>query len=107
MKRIITASICCLICVATARAQRGAGDWMTENGDAQRTAWVKADAKINQDSMAKPGFKYLWKLKLKNQPRQLNNLTAPTTLERLIGFRGFRMLGFVAGSGDNLFTIDT
>jgi outer membrane protein assembly factor BamB len=107
MKRIITASICCLICASIARAQRGTGDWMTENGDAQRTAWVKADAKINKDSMAKPGFKFLWKLKLKNQPRQLNNLTTPTTLERLIGFRGFRMLGFVAGSDDNLFTIDT
>jgi outer membrane protein assembly factor BamB len=37
----------------------------------------------------------------------MNNLTTPTTLERLIGYRGFRMLGFVAGSGDNLFTIDT
>jgi outer membrane protein assembly factor BamB len=37
----------------------------------------------------------------------LNNLTPPVTLERLIGYRGFRMLGFVAGSSDNLFTIDT
>jgi hypothetical protein len=92
-----------------AQAQRGANnDWMTENADPQRTATVKADAKINKDSVAKPGaVKFLWKLKLKNAPRQLNNLTPPTTLERLIGYRGFRMLGFVAGSGDNLFTIDT
>lgn len=97
------------VCAITAQAQRGANnDWMTENADPQRTATVKADAKINKDSVAKPGaVKFLWKLKLKNTPRQLNNLTTPATLERLIGYRGFRMLGFVAGSGDNLFTIDT
>jgi outer membrane protein assembly factor BamB len=99
--------VCCLICTCTAQAQRGGGDWMTENGDAQRTAWVKADAKINKDSLVKPGFQFLWKMKLKNLPRQMNNLAAPATMERLIGYRGFRMLGFVAGSDDNLFTIDT
>lgn len=97
------------VCATTAQAQRGANnDWVTDNADPQRTATVKADAKINKDSVAKPGaVEFLWKLKLKNAPRQLNNLTPPATLERLIGYRGFRMLGFVAGSDDNLFTIDT
>ena len=101
--------LCLFFCAITAQAQRGANnDWVTENADPQRTATVKADAKINKDSVAKPGaVKFLWKLKLKNTPRQLNNLTPPATLERLIGYRGFRMLGFVAGSGDKLFTIDT
>jgi hypothetical protein len=109
MKKIVTTVFCLLACVITAQAQRGANnDWMTENADPQRTATVKADAKINKDSVAKPGaVQLLWKLKLKNTPRQMNNLTAPATLERLIGYRGFRMLGFVAGSDDNLFTIDT
>jgi outer membrane protein assembly factor BamB len=109
MKRIITTMLCLFASVISAQAQRGANnDWVTENADPQRTATVKADAKINKDSVAKPGaVKFLWKLKLKNAPRQLNNLTPPATLERLIGYRGFRMLGFVAGSGDNLFTIDT
>jgi hypothetical protein len=97
------------VCVITAQAQRGANnDWVTENAGPQRTATVKADARINKDSVGKPGaVKFLWKLKLKNAPRQMNNLTPPATLERLIGYRGFRMLGFVAGSDDNLFTIDT
>ena len=109
MKLIITTVLCLFICAITAQAQRGANnEWVTENADPQRTATVKADAKINKDSVAKPGaVKFLWKLKLKNSPRQLNNLTPPATLERLIGYRGFRMLGFVVGSGDNLFTIDT
>lgn len=108
MKRILTTLICFFAGVIAAQAQRSGNDWMTENGDAQRTATVKADAKINKDSVAKPGaIQLLWKLKLKNQPNQLNNLQTPATLERLIGYRGFRMLGFVAGSGDNLITIDT
>jgi hypothetical protein len=109
MKRIVSTVFCLLACVVTAQAQRGANnDWMTENADPQRTATVRADAKINKDSVAKPGaVQLLWKLKLKNTPRQMNNLMPPATLERLIGYRGFRMLGFVAGSDDNLFTIDT
>ncbi len=109
MKRIVTTMFCLLACVVTAQAQRGANnDWVTENADPQRTATVKADAKINKDSVAKPGaVQLLWKLKLKNAPRGLNNLMPPATLERLIGYRGFRMLGFVAGSDNNLFTIDT
>lgn len=109
MQRIPTTVFCLLACAIAAQAQRGpSNDWVTENGDAQRTATIKADAKINKDSVAKPGaVQLLWKLKLKNTPRQMNNLTSPATLERLIGYRGFRMLGFVAGSDDNLFTIDT
>ena len=56
MKRIITTIFCLLACATIAQAQRGANnDWVTENGDAQRTATVKADAKINKDSVAKPG----------------------------------------------------
>jgi outer membrane protein assembly factor BamB len=80
---------------------------MTSNGDAHRSAWVRTDAKISPATMQKPGFKFLWKLKLNNPSRQLNSLAPPSTLERLIGYRGFRMLGFVGGSSDNIFTIDT
>ncbi len=109
MKKIISTMFFLLACVTFAQAQRGGGnDWLTENADAQRTATIKTDAKINTASVTKPeSFRFLWKLKLKYTPNQLNNLTPPATLERLIGFKGFRMLGFVAGSGDNLITIDT
>src|SRR5262245_39071876 len=107
-KRIGITACCLMVFTGAAQAQRGNNDWLTDNADAQRTATVKADAKINKDSVAKPGaVQLLWKLKLKNTPHQLNNLTTPATLERLIGYRGFRMLGFVAGSDDTLFTIDT
>src|SRR5262245_7973318 len=92
---------------STAKAQGRPTDWMTENADAQRSSWIKSDAKISKETMEKPGFQFLWKLKLKNTPKQLNSLMPPSTLERLIGYRGFRMLGFVGGSSDNIFTIDT
>src|SRR5215468_5393645 len=112
MRGLAAAIICCFVCglvwINVSRAQgRGGADWMTSNGDAQRSAWVRTDAKISPAAMRKPGFKFLWKLKLNNQPKQLNSLTPPATLERLIGYRGFRMLGFVGGSSDNIFTIDT
>jgi len=112
MKRLAAVLICCLggglIWINVTRAQgRGSIDWMTSNGDAQRSAWVRTDAKISPATMQKPGFKFLWKLKLNNQSRQMNSLMPPSTLERLIGYRGFRMLGFVGGSSDNIFTIDT
>ena len=112
MKRLAAVLICCLggglVWISVAGAQgRGSIDWMTGNGDAQRSAWVRTDAKISPASMQKPGFKFLWKLKLNNQSRQMNSLMPPSTLERLIGYRGFRMLGFVGGSSDNIFTIDT
>jgi outer membrane protein assembly factor BamB len=114
MKRFAGAIIGCLACIVVwsgeARAQRGI-DWMTDNGDAQRSSWVRADSKISKESLQDPkqkqGFQFLWKLKLNNKSRQLNSLTPPATLERLIGYRGFRMLGFVGGSSDAIFTIDT
>lgn len=112
MRRLAAVLICCFGCglvwLSNAKAQgRGGTDWMTSNGDAQRSAWVRTDAKISPATMQQPGFKFLWKLKLNNQPRQLNSLAPPSTLERLIGYRGFRMLGFVGGSSDNILTIDT
>jgi outer membrane protein assembly factor BamB len=109
MRRLTVGAIVLIVgCGIAARAQgRGANDWMTSNGDAQRSAWVRTDAKISSETMQKPGFQFLWKLKLKNEPKGLNSLMPPATMERLIGYRGFRMLGFVAGSGDNIFTIDT
>ena len=38
--------------------------------------------------------------KFDNDARQLNSLTQPVLLDRLIGFRGFKALAFVGGSAD-------
>jgi outer membrane protein assembly factor BamB len=92
--------------VATAQG-RGPTDWMTSNGDAQRSSWIRSDAKISKERLQKPGFQFLWKLKLSNKPKQLNSLTPPSLLDLLIGYRGFRALAFVGGSSDKVFVIDT
>ncbi len=108
MKKIFSAVLLSAAFTVPALAQRTGLDWMTDNSDAQRSAWIRTDGKIRKDSI-KPGgdFKFLWKMKTKNAPKGMNNLFAPSALDRLIGFRGFRMLGFFAGSSNNLVTIDT
>ncbi|MCU1232905.1 MAG: Pyrrolo-quinoline quinone [Candidatus Solibacter sp.] len=97
-----------VLTLSTAHAQlgRGVAEWSTSGGDAHRSSAVSADAKINKDSVGK-GFALFWKMKLNNEPRQLNGLTAPTLMDRHIGIHGFRAFGFVTGSGDNIYAIDT
>jgi hypothetical protein len=100
---------CAAISMDAARAQGrgGGGDWSTTGSDAQRSSWVRTDAKISRDSMQKPGFQLAWKVKLNNEPKQLNSLTPAALLDRYIGYRGFRSLAFVGGSSDTVFAVDT
>jgi outer membrane protein assembly factor BamB len=86
-------------------AQRG-GDWMTIGNDAQRSFWVRRDAKISPETMRKPGFELVWKMKLKNEARQLVSVTPPALFDFYISYRGFRSLGFVSGSSGNVTGID-
>ena len=56
-----------IIAAASLHAQRGGNDWMTIGFDAQRSNWLRADAKISPESLAKPGFAMEWKYKIKNE----------------------------------------
>src|SRR5262249_35597474 len=105
MSRFSLAAVCALFAAMVASAQRGNGDWVTSASDAQRSSWIRADAKISKD-MPKPGWELLWKLKLNNTPGQLNSLTSPALIDSYIGYRGFRTLGFVGGSSNTLVGID-
>jgi outer membrane protein assembly factor BamB len=111
MRRLSAFAIltCALLWTGAARAQFGRGDggWSTTGGDAQRSSWVRTDPKISRETLLKPGFQLAWKLKLNNEPRQLNGLTPPPLLDRYIGIKGFRSLAFVGGSSDNIYAIDT
>src|SRR5262245_54746608 len=80
---------------------------MKDNVDTQRSSLIITDPNISIESIQKPGFQFLWRLKLNNDPRQLNSLTPPPLLDLLIGYRGFRSLAFVGGSSDKVFVIDT
>src|SRR5438105_14198191 len=90
-----------LLAVSAARAQRGV-DWMTGGYDAQRSSWVRSDGKISPETMRKPGFTLVWKLKFENTARQLNSLTPPPLLDFYIGYRGFRSFAFIGMSSDRV-----
>jgi len=100
---------CAFVCLGVAHAQfgRGGGEWSTSGGDAHRSSSVATDPKISKESLSKPGFALFWKMKLNNEPRQLNGLMPPTLMDRHIGIHGFRSFGFVTGSADNVYAVDT
>lgn len=85
---------------------RGGPSWTTNQGDAQRSAWIRTDSKLSIETMQKPEFQFLWKTRLDNRARQLNNLTQPITLSNIISYKGFKALAFVGGSSDMVFSID-
>ena len=86
---------------------RGAAEWTTSGFDAQRSGWLRADGRLTKDAVQKGEFAFLWKMKIENTSRQLNSLTAPVLLDRLIGYRGFKSLAFFGGSDDRIFAVDT
>src|SRR4029434_8851143 len=106
MKELIASIALCFLATALAIAQRGGQEWLTSNADAQRSSWIRTDAKISIESIRKPGFQFLWKMKLDNESKQLNSLTQPVLVGNIIGYRGFKSLAFVGGSSDTLYAID-
>jgi outer membrane protein assembly factor BamB len=104
---VVIVSIGCVLTSVVITNAQGRSEWVTDNGDAQRSSWIRSDPKISRESLQKPGFQLLWKLKLNNNPRHLNSLTPPALLNLPIGYRGFRSLAFVGGSSDKVFVIDS
>src|SRR5437773_7363074 len=86
---------------------RGGGEWTTSGFDAQRSSWLRGDARLTKDAVQKGEFAYLWSMKIENANRQLNSLTPPVLLDRLIGYRGFKSVAFFGGSDDRVFAVDT
>lgn len=109
MQRLSFAAVpaaCVLLSQSAAYAQRGVGDWTTGGFDAQRSHWVRNDAKISLESLRKPGFELDWKLD-PNDPGKPGLLSPPVLLDFYIGYRGFRSLGFIGASSNLVAGIDT
>jgi outer membrane protein assembly factor BamB len=87
----------------SAQVGRGGSEWLTALGDAQRTSWIRTDAKISLESMSKPGFELQWTSKLDNQARQLNGLSQGVTAN---GVTLFVPMSVVTGSSNNVYAID-
>jgi hypothetical protein len=108
MRRLIRGVVVSGFIVAAAAWLHAQGrEWTTAAFDAQRTGWVRSDARLTREAVQKGDFQFLWKARFENEARQLNSLTPPIILDRLIGYRGFKALGFIGGSADRVFAIDT
>lgn len=104
MKRL---SVWCAISVlvlpgpATAQGINPVQEWTTARADAQRTGWLRSDARISPASMAKPGFKFLWKVQL-GKTGETGLPSEPVTFSRFSGERGWKTLASL-GSGTNTY----
>jgi len=108
LQRLIRAGMLVSASVAFLHAQgRGGNEWTTSGFDAQRSHWLRGDARLTKEAVQKGEFAFLWSMKIENTSRQLNSLTPPVLLDRLIGYRGFKSLAFFGGSDDRVFAVDT
>jgi outer membrane protein assembly factor BamB len=92
------------LCGWMALGQSRGGNWPTFGGDAQRSGWAATDAAINRDSVK--DMQLLWKLKFETQSRGARPVMPPLILGRLISYRGFRELAFVATNADIVYSLD-
>src|SRR5215470_18882914 len=79
-------------------------DWLTDDGDSQRTAWQR-DERIITTANARD-MKLLWKIKLDNQPRELHNLLPALVVGRVNTASGPKQIVIVTGVSDNIYAID-
>jgi outer membrane protein assembly factor BamB len=86
-----------------AQVGRGWNDWLTAQGDAQRSSWVRTDPKISVETMSAPGFDLQWSSKLDNQARGLAGLMQGVTAS---GVTLFVPMSLVAASSNTLYAID-
>ena len=90
---------------ALVQAQGRGGEWTTSQGDAQRSSWVRSDVRLTKEAVQKGELKFLWKMKLDNETRQLNSLTTPVLMDRLISHRGFKALAFIGASAERVYAM--
>ena len=89
--------------VTFAQVGRGGSEWLTAFGDAQRTSWIRSDAKISLETMSKPGFELQWTSKLDHQPRGLQGFAQGVTAN---GVTLFVPMSIVTSSSNQVFALD-
>lgn len=78
--------------------------WLTFGGDSQRSGWAKDETALSPATAGQ--LQLLWKLKLDNEPKQLNSLTSPIAINPVYTNNGAETYVVVGGSSDNLYVID-
>jgi hypothetical protein len=103
--RRVTALLCVSLAFAFVATPQGRPvDWPSYGGDARRTGWEKSDVRITKDNVK--DFQLVLKRKLDNQQSGPYALSSPVVIGLLISYKGFKELGFVAGSSGNVWSID-
>lgn len=82
----------------------GAADWATFGGDAQRDGWAREETTLSKENAK--DIKLEWKVQLNKASKELNSLTAPLAVEKLVTPRGFKDAVIVAGASDYVYAID-
>lgn len=82
-----------------------AASWLTFGGDPQRSGWAKNETSITKQSVK--SLQLEWKVKLDNQPKELNSLTVPVVIEPVYTNHGADEYLIVGGSSDNLYAVST
>src|SRR4030095_13506777 len=98
MRKILTVVFACSLCATLVLAQSRGGNWPTFGGDALRSGWDGANTGINKDTAK--DMQLLWKLKRESKTGGTRQVMPPVILGRLISYRGFKELGFVATNAD-------
>ncbi len=82
-----------------------AANWPTFAGSPQRDGWAKEETTLSVENAK--DIKLEWKVQLDNKSKELNSLTAPVVVEKLVTPRGFKDAVIVAGASDSVFAVDT
>jgi hypothetical protein len=89
---------------ATAQGFSSLGNWSTARNDAGHAGFQKAENLISKDSIEK--FKFLWKIKLGAESKELQSYSEPLIVLRLINARGFKDLVVWTGTED-VYAVDS
>lgn len=81
------------------------GFWTVADGDAAHNSWQKAETDITRETVTKD-FKFLWKIKLGNQPAKSSSFSEPLLFPGLITGRGFKDMA-LWGDANTLYAVDS
>ena len=104
MKKIASLFSTCLLLPALSLAQFGRGSWTTFGGDPQRSGWNKTETDLTPENVK--DLKLEWSVKLDNEPKALNGLTAPLVRATVATSKGVKDLVAVGGASNRVFVID-
>ncbi len=82
-------------------------EWLTWQGDPERTGWARAETTLSKDNVSRLGL--LWKAQLDAVPNRINGystLTDPLIVENVLTKQGAKKLLFTASAENNVYALD-